>query len=324
MQAIVRILLIEDSPEDAYTVRRYLEQSALTHNVTWVENVDDARALIKQNIFDCVLLDYQLPGYDGIELLKLVMTSMQEPIAVIVITGGGNEQRAVDVMRAGAQDYIVKNALSSNRLESAITQAMNTVELMRTIEQQNLELKNSATELKRSNEALHQFAYVASHDMREPLRMIKSYLQLLEKRYAPQLDQDAKEFIGFAVDGAERLDGFIVGLLNFSRVNNNPLKLKSINTNRLIEKVVHDLKPLLEETQTLIDIHDLPPIEGDENLLWQVFQNLLANAIKFRQSEGAKVTVGFHTVVSETVFWVQDHGIGIKKISVRYLSCTRT
>ena len=137
MQAIIRILLIEDSPEDAYTVCRYLEQSALTHNVTWVDNVEDAGVLIKQSIFDCVLLDYQLPGYDGIELLKLVLTSVQEPIAVIVITGGGNEQRAVDVMRAGAQDYIVKNALTSNRLESAITQAMNTVELMRTIDQQN-------------------------------------------------------------------------------------------------------------------------------------------------------------------------------------------
>lgn len=306
------LLLAEDSPEDAFAIRRYLEQSELDYELLYVETSEEAQHIIEGRSFDCILLDYQLPGYDGIQLLKFIRTHMKTPVAIIILTGSGNEQTAVEVMKAGAEDYIVKNTLSSQRLQTAIQQAIQTVNYRATIDQQNTELKAFAAELKRSNESLRHFAYVASHDMREPLRTILSYLQLLDRRYSDQLDNDAKEFIGFAVDGAKRLTSFLEELLNFSRINNTKLQPARVNTRALIDRLLGDLAPLIEQTGAQVVVGDLGEVKGNENLLWQLFQNLLTNAIKFRREALPLITIGSEHHPDETVFWIKDNGIGIQ------------
>lgn len=313
MKESLQLLLVEDSPEDTFIIRRYLEHSDLTYNLTCVQTAEEAHDLITRAVFDCILLDYQLPEYDGIELLRFIRSSIQRPSAVIFITGGGSEQRAVEVMKAGAEDYIVKNTLSPLRLQSAIQQAVENVTLRAKIQQQNLELENYAAELKRSNESLNHFAYVASHDMQEPLRMIRSYMQLLDKRYGAQLDQDAKEFIGYAVDGAARLSKFLDELLNYSRVNNNKIVKRPVHTADLIQQLLGDLHPLIERTHANIEVGDLGDVQGDQNLLWQLFQNLLTNAIKFRNNTDSHITIGATDAPTETIFWVKDNGIGIRE-----------
>ena len=152
-------------------------------------------------------------------------------------------------------------------------------------------LRESFIEVERSNAELEQFAYVTSHDLREPLRMISSFLQLLERRYYDQLDEDANEFIGFAVDGAKRLDAMINDILKYSRVANRETKFTNVKCDKVIEEAYLNLKASIEETNAKISYDPLPTLKIDENLMIQLFQNLIGNAIKYRSDEIPKIHI---------------------------------
>ena len=137
-------------------------------------------------------------------------------------------------------------------------------------------LREGLIEVERSNAELEQFAYVTSHDLREPLRMITSFLQLLERRYKDRLDEDANEFIGFAVDGAKRLDAMINDILIYSRVANKERTLTNINLNKTLEEVYLNLKTSIEETNAEITHDQLPTLVLDGQLMIQLFQNLIS------------------------------------------------
>ena len=172
------------------------------------------------------------------------------------------------------------------------------------------QLKAAAAELARSNADLEQFAYVASHDLQEPLRMVASYTQLLGRRYRGKLDQDADDFIAFAVDGAQRMQALINDLLAYSRVGTREIHLDHIHTRQLVEEVVRDLSP---DDSGTVTIDDLPAVEADPVQLRQLFQNLIANAIKFhRPSEQPRVRVFGRRDGASSVISVQDNGIGIE------------
>ena len=151
------------------------------------------------------------------------------------------------------------------------------------LERANKEIERTVEELRRSNEELKQFAYIASHDLQEPLRMIASYLQLIERRYKGKLDKDADEFIAFAVEGASRLQNMIIGLLAYSRIETKGKPLEEVNSAEVLGNAVSNLKIAIEESGTLITADRLPVVEADAVQLVQVFQNLMANAIKFRR-----------------------------------------
>lgn len=169
-------------------------------------------------------------------------------------------------------------------------------------------------ELKRSNQELEQFAYVASHDLQEPLRMVASFTQLLQKRYQDKLDEDANEFIDFAVDGAKRMQDLINDLLIFSRVGTRGKSFKTTDMNEVVEKVKLDLKPLIEETKTEISLDSLPLIKADESQMRQILQNLISNSIKFRkEDEAPHIRISSKEDDTHWIFSVKDNGIGIKK-----------
>ncbi|MFY9307927.1 MAG: PAS domain S-box protein [Bacteroidia bacterium] len=174
-----------------------------------------------------------------------------------------------------------------------------------------LEMLRITEELKRSNAELEQFAYVASHDLQEPLRMVTSYLQLLEKRYKEQLDSDAFEFIAFAVDGSNRMRNLIHSLLEYSRINRiKPFEW--IDTKELINDVLLNLQTSIAENKAVITIRDMPQIYGDYVLINQLFQNLIANAIKFRNETVPKIVISASETEEEYVFSIADNGIGIQ------------
>ena len=141
-------------------------------------------------------------------------------------------------------------------------------------------------ELTRSNSELEHFAYVASHDLREPLRMITSFLQLLEKGYTDKLDKNAHEYIDFAVDGAKRLDNMINDLLEYSQVKSGERELVPVNTEEVLEETLINLKIPIEESKAIITHDSLPRIIGDKEILVQLFQNLIGNSIKYRRMKG--------------------------------------
>lgn len=172
-----------------------------------------------------------------------------------------------------------------------------------------LNLKN--VELERSNKELEQFAYVASHDLQEPLRMVSSYMQLLEGRYREKLDQDAKEFIDYAVDGANRMQRLIQDLLSFSRVGTRGKPPQPIDSSIALQEALQNLKMAIDESNAEVKADDLPIVMADKNQLVQVFQNLIANALKFRGEKSPQILVSVKESNGFAGFAVKDNGIGI-------------
>jgi len=182
------------------------------------------------------------------------------------------------------------------------------------LQERDRELEARTEELERSNEELEQFAYIASHDLQEPLRMISSYTQLLAKRYKDQLDNDANEFINYAVDGANRMQVLINDLLSYSRVGTKGEEFSHVDLNSVLEAVKANLKGVIEETGAVIKYSKLPTVMADNSQMIQLFQNLIGNAVKFRR-EGVTPEIEITSKKEGNLFRfvVKDNGIGIDK-----------
>lgn len=176
-------------------------------------------------------------------------------------------------------------------------------------------LRTFSDDLARSNAELERFAYVASHDLQEPLRMVSSYTQLLSRRYKGKLDASADEFIAYAVDGATRMQTLINDLLTYSRVGSKPREFAPVNTEVVLQRVLHDMQGTLEAREATVHHPDpLPPVMGDAVQIGQVLQNLIGNATKFRRPEEAsrvEITVRRESEGRFWLFSVKDNGIGI-------------
>ena len=174
-------------------------------------------------------------------------------------------------------------------------------------------LKEAHEELKRSNSELEQFAYVASHDLQEPLRMVSSYTQLVMKRYGERLDGDAREFMNYVVDGAARMKQLIEDLLAYSRVGTKGKEFKATPVESAFRRAVTNLRAAIEESGAEVTHDPLPTVSADEVQLAQLFQNLMGNALKFKGPEKTKIRVEAIENPTEWEFHVRDNGIGIEK-----------
>lgn len=192
---------------------------------------------------------------------------------------------------------------------SDITEARRAQEELKRL---NADLNTYATELERSNVELQQFAYVSSHDLKEPLRMVTSYLNLLERRYKGQLDSDAQEFIGFAVDGATRMQNLINDLLAYSRVGTHGQPFGLVDLESVLDQALANLQVMIEENGAQVTHDPLPTLAVDATQLIALFQNLIGNGIKFHGSRSPQVHVSARETPGEWVFSVRDNGIGIE------------
>lgn len=168
-------------------------------------------------------------------------------------------------------------------------------------------------ELARSNAELEQFAYIASHDLQEPLRMVTSYMHLLEKRYKDKLDDDAKDFINFAVDGATRMQTLIQDLLSYSRLSSKGKELKPTNCSKILKDALYNLEIAIKESNAKITYTDLPDVMGDSTQLTRLFQNLIGNAIKFHGDTTPKIHIEAKELKNLWEISISDNGIGIKE-----------
>jgi PAS domain S-box-containing protein len=184
------------------------------------------------------------------------------------------------------------------------------------VNERTKELATAIKDLERSNKELEQFAYVASHDLQEPLRMVSSYTQLLEQRYKDKLDQDAKDFIGYAVDGANRMQRLIQDLLEYSRVTTRGQPPAPIDAHDALGEAVRNLQAAIQESGALVTNNDLPIVLGDYTQIVQVFQNLISNGIKFQRSGAApRIHITAENDLLDScfrIFKVSDNGIGIE------------
>lgn len=212
---------------------------------------------------------------------------------------------------AGKTTEVLYNATvyrdEAGYVQGVFAAARDVTEIRRAQERQ----RQLIAELARSNKDLEQFAYVASHDLQEPLRMVSSYTQLLARRYKDKLDSDANEFIGFAVDGAVRMQTLINSLLTYSRVGRKGRQFENVDCHEIVARAIVNLKTAVEESGALIVTGDLPTVNGDEVQLVQLFQNLIGNSIKFRGDENPRVQVSAKRDGPQWLFSVTDNGIGI-------------
>ena len=173
-------------------------------------------------------------------------------------------------------------------------------------------LAEQADALARSNAELEQFAYVASHDLREPLRKIKSYTELLERRYKGKLDARADKYIAYAVDGATRMQALITALLTYSRMGKEGVALEPTNIDTIVKQVLDDLELVIRETNARITVNSLPTLMADPSQLRHLLQNLIENAIKFQGQESPQIEISAERKENEWRFAVRDNGIGIE------------
>jgi light-regulated signal transduction histidine kinase (bacteriophytochrome) len=182
------------------------------------------------------------------------------------------------------------------------------------LEETLAELRVTAADLARSNADLEQFAYVASHDLQEPLRMVASYTQLLAQRYRHKLDADADEFIGYAVSGAERMQLLISDLLTYSRVGSRGVPPSRVSAGASLDRAIQNLGSAIAESGAQISFDSMPTVMADGAQLAQVFQNLLGNALKFRSEEPPRVHVSAEATDGAWLFRVSDNGVGIDPV----------
>ncbi len=176
-----------------------------------------------------------------------------------------------------------------------------------------VEIINHMKRLAQSNKELEQFAYITSHDLREPLRMITSFLQLLQRRYEDKLDEDANEFIEFAVAGAKRLDNMTNDLLSYSRIASSKRQIKLVNFEEVLNETLQNLRIPIEENKAIITHEPLPTIKGDAKLKVQLFQNIIGNALKYRSEKTPEIHISAKKENDHYIFSIKDNGIGMSK-----------
>jgi len=311
------ILIVDDTPANLAVVSDHLKGHGYCALVALGGEEAIARAEFAQP--DLILLDALMPGLDGFETCRrLKARESTRDIPVIFMTALGETGDKLAGFAAGAVDYMTKPLDGAEVLARVETHlALSTLRRQLAGRNEQLQQEIAAREeiqaaLERSNAELEQLAYIASHDMQEPLRMVASYLQLVAERYQGRLDAEADEFIGFAVDGAMRMQALINDLLAYSRVNTKARPFLPTDCRRVVETVLADLRMATEESGARIHVDELPTVMGDATQLAQLFQNLIGNAIKFRRAEAPEVLVSVEPAAEGWRFAVSDNGIGIE------------
>jgi signal transduction histidine kinase len=304
----LHVLLVEDNADDAALVVRAIGQDGFEITTDVVQDEGAFTQALRTHPPEVVLADYNLPSWKGMETLK-VLRSEGLDIPMILVSGALGDVNAVECIRQGATDYVLKDGLA--RLPEVIRRALREKNERTLRHQVEKDLAQKVDELARSNADLEQFAYVASHDLQEPLRMVTAYTQLLGERYRGRLDENADKFIGYASEGAVRMQVLIKDLLAFSRVGRNDGASASVDCNTVMEEVLEALASAIQESGAIVTYAKLPTVWGDRTQMAQVLQNLIGNAIKFRGTESPVVSIESEKAGQYWQFSISDNGIGI-------------
>lgn len=299
-----RLLLVDDQPSNLHALG-----SLLSKDYDLVVATSGPQALkIAQGDQrpDLILLDVMMPEMDGHEVCRqLKANSATADIPVIFVTALDSDEDLQEGFTLGAVDYITK-PLRPHVVHARVD---NQIKLLA----KALELEKAKDEVEASNRELEQFAYAVSHDLRQPLRMISSYLGLLKRSLKEGLNKDQQEFIDTAVKGASRLDGMILGLLNYSRVGRKGADFKKIDTRQCLDEALTYLHADIKANQAKVTIEgQWPELVSSHQELTRLFQNLIGNALKYVQAnQTAQITVTSEIDQASWKVAIKDQGVGI-------------
>ena len=332
----MKILLVDDTPENLVSLSAAL--SNLGEELVTAQSGKEALRHLLNDDFAAILLDVRMPDMDGFETAEMIRSRPRSrQIPILFLTGYRNEEHLFRGYDLGAVDFLFKpivpevlrskvavfvelnrsNAKLQLQADALRKQAEELHRAEQEVRQLNANLEARVLErteaLVRSNEELQQFAYIASHDLQEPLRTVSVYAQLLAKRYQGQLDADADQFIRFITHNAQRMETLIHDLLDFSRIDARGMDyFTSTSCDAALDDAIGNIRSLAQETATVITRDPLPSVQGDPVQLIRLFQNLLVNSIKYRGTSPARIHVSSKEKDGEFLLSVSDNGIGIE------------
>jgi signal transduction histidine kinase len=309
MSRPIRILLIEDSEQDAFFVLKQLEKQAYKPIWQRVQTADEVRASFKNSDWDVVISDYRMPGFTGLEALNLLKESGLD-IPFIIVSGTIGEEIAVEAMKAGVNDYVLKHNL--NRLvpaiEREIKEAKNRLERRKAEES----LQRYMRRLEQSNKELAQFAAVASHDLQEPLRKVRMFCEYIKVTQEDRLTEEGVDYLNRVLNATERMQNLITDLLDLSRVSRRGQPFKPIDLESVLSSVLAELHFLIKDTQGRVELDEMCMVEADAKQMEQLFLNLIGNALKFHKADSPPV-VKISARIQDDCYCeirVEDNGIG--------------
>jgi len=300
-----KILLIEDNLTYAVFVRAQLKEISPESGLTHCTLLSEGLAHLEDNRCDVLLLDLGLP--DSEEACTVAAVVDKAPaIPIVVLTGNEDRSQAIKAVQAGAQEYLVKGPVGGEELSQNIMVAMQR-------KQVELQAKHYAAELERSNQNLESFTAIVAHDMVAPLRTVTNYLQLLERRYAEQLDEKGRSFIEAAVSGARHMAEQIKDIRELSRVSSRGGRLKNIDAGAAVQQALSNLEMAIGDCNAQITVGEMPEVCGDHLQLTQLVQNLLQNSMKYAAADrGPQIDIQARPSAGEWLFSVADNGIGME------------
>ena len=326
---MVKILYIEDN-EDDYLILHSI-MGKIPDSPYALENADSIQKaldyLLREKT-DLIFLDLGLPGYSGKEGYgKLVAQFPNVP--VIIMSGNEDKNVAYELITLGAEDFFIKGNLRPDLLDRGITYSLKRHELKyllkaevaqrkktedalrRARDELEIRVEERTQELKRSNEELEQFAYVASHDLQEPIRKIVGFSQIFASKFEGQIDEKSKEHLDYVIDGAKRMQALIQDLLLYSRIGQNELILEVLDFNGVVQEAVSNLELIIKETKAEIICGQLPSLSAHKSFIVQLFQNLISNSLKYRSEKTPRIEISAQQKNGLWEFTVADNGIGI-------------
>jgi len=293
-----RILVAEDNPELALYLRSLLEPLG---EVALARDGEEALRLVRSWGPQLVISDVMMPKLTGLELCTQIKSSLSlSQTVVVLLTAITDRDALLKGWEAGADEYLFK-PFHPKELVTRVRSLLSLIE----------ERRKSEERRDRQEEMAH-FAYIASHDLREPLRGIISFGQLLKKNYGPQLDSRADEYLGFILDGAERMIRLIEDLGVYAQVDVEPEKRVDIDIHGIVELLVEELRAQGINEGIHISLRPLAPAFGNPKLIRILFENLLSNALKFRRGRVGKIEIGCEVMGDTVVYRIKDDGIGFK------------
>jgi two-component system sensor histidine kinase/response regulator len=273
------ILVVDDTDANRYVLARLLVKAGYTVLESASGNEGLARAA---EDVELVMLDVNLPDLKGTEVCRRIKQNLgdEAPLVLQMSASFTRSQDRIDGLDSGADCYLVQPIAPAEML-ATVRSLLRLRRSEQALKRANLELQRSAHQLARSNEDLENFAYIVSHDMQEPLRMVRMFLDLLSKRYAAQLDERARGYIEQAHGGAARMNGLIKGVLTLAQLQRSAMTLQRFPADLALDDALSNLSIRVSESKARIERVPLPAITADRGLITQVLQNLLSNAIKF-------------------------------------------
>lgn len=316
----IKVLLVEDDEDDYILIRDLLSEiPEQQFQLDWAATFEAAVSNINQRHHDVYLVDYRLGERNGLELLRLI--NQQDSSPVIILSGQGGRELDIAALRSGAADYLDKSYLHSSILEHYIRASIERNQALTALQESEqkyrelFERENQLRqELSRSNAELQNFAYIASHDLQEPLRAISGYTKLIETEYADRFDSTAREYMNFITSGTKRMQRLIEDLLTYSRVSTREQIFSRVDCNSIVKEAIANLQTSIDESGATVIYQNLPVLTADRTQMVQLFQNLLGNAIKFRrQSVRPQIAIDAESIAHQQwLFKVTDNGIGIE------------